>query len=267
MATVFATDGIVTRVNDVGTSDKLINIITPEHGRIAVMVKGGRSPSNKNTPISQLFTYGNYEIYSKGSMFWLRGGSIINPFYDLSTDISKMALAAYLCDLANEMTDEDDGENYEILRLLLNSLYLIEKEKKPPELVKAVFELRSAALSGYCPEVSYCSYCREPYADLMYLDVMGGKLVCSDCLAKRAKKVSSISKDFEDTPETSVICGMSPSVTAAVRFIVNAPDEKIFSFNLKDDIEMHDLSRACEAYILNHLGRGFDSLDFYKTVK
>ena len=127
MATVFATDGIVTRVNDVGTSDKLINIITPKHGRIAVMVKGGRSPSNKNTPISQLFTYGNYEIYSKGSMFWLRGGSIINPFYDLSTDISKMSLAAYLCDLANEMTDEDDGENYEILRLLLNSLYLIEK--------------------------------------------------------------------------------------------------------------------------------------------
>jgi hypothetical protein len=29
MSTVFATDGIVTRVNDVGASDKLINIITP----------------------------------------------------------------------------------------------------------------------------------------------------------------------------------------------------------------------------------------------
>ena len=267
MSTVFATDGIVTRVNDVGASDKLINIITPKHGRIGVMVKGGRSPGNKNTPISQLFTYGNFEIYSKGGMFWLRGGSIINPFYDLSTDISKMALAAYLCDLANEMTDEDDGENYDILRLLLNSLYLLGREKKDRRLVKAVFEMRAAALSGYCPEVSYCAYCREPYADLMYLDVMGGKLICSECLAKRAKRSPNISKDFEDVPEATVICGMSPSATAAVRYIVSAPDEKVFSFNLNDDSEMEDLGRACEAYILNHLGRGFDSLDFYKTVK
>lgn len=263
---LFATDGIVTRVSDVGANDKLINIITPGHGRIGVIVKGGRSPGNKNTPISQLFTYGNFEIYAKNSMFWLRGGSVINPFYDLSIDISRVSLAAYLCDLANELTDEDDGESRDIMRLLLNSLYLIGRGKKDNTLVKSVFELRAAAISGYCPEVSYCAYCREPYADLMYLDVMGGKLICSDCMAKRAKK-AKISTDFEDIPEATVICGMSTSVTAAIRYIINAPDEKIFSFNLKDEAEMNDLSRACEAYILNHLGRGFDSLEFYKSVK
>ena len=50
----FATDGVVTRIIDVGVSDKLLYIITPDRGRIAVMVKGGRSPSSKMRSISQL---------------------------------------------------------------------------------------------------------------------------------------------------------------------------------------------------------------------
>ena len=264
---VFATDGIVTRVTDYGVSDKVINIITPEHGRIGVIVKGGRSPGGKTTAISQLFTYGNFEIYKKNSAYWLRGGSVINPFYDLSIDISGLALATYLCDLANELTDEDDSEETrEILRLLLNSLYLIGRRKKPNHLIKAVFELRAAAISGYCPELAYCAYCKEPHPDLMYLDVMGGKLICTECMSKRGKK-ADISKEFEDLPEASVICPISSSVVAAMRYIVYSPQEKIFSFNLKDDSELYDLGRACETYILSHLGRGFDSLDFYNAVK
>ena len=43
----FATNGVITRVYDVGASDKMLNIITADHGRIGVMVKGGRSPSSK----------------------------------------------------------------------------------------------------------------------------------------------------------------------------------------------------------------------------
>lgn len=264
---VFATDGIVTRVTDHGASDKIINIITPEYGRIGVFVKGGRSPGGKTTAISQLFTYGNFEIYKKNSAYWLRGGEVINPFYDLSIEIAGLALATYLCDLANELTDEGDtDENREILRLLLNSLYLIGRRKKDKAIIKSVFELRVAAISGYCPEVSYCAYCKEQNPDLMYLDIMGGKLICTDCLSKRGKKVD-ISKEFEDMPEASIICPVSSSVVAAMRYIIYAPQDKIFSFNLKDDNEIHDLSKACETYILSHIGRGFDSLEFYNAVK
>jgi DNA repair protein RecO (recombination protein O) len=265
---VFATDGIVTRVTDHGASDKIINIITPEYGRIGVFVKGGRSPGGKTTAISQLFTYGNFEIYKKNSAYWLRGGEVINPFYDLSIEIAGLALATYLCDLANELTDEGDtDENREILRLLLNSLYLIGRRKKDKAIIKSVFELRVAAISGYCPEVSYCAYCKEQNPDLMYLDIMGGKLICTDCMAKRGAKVPRISKEFDDMPETSIICGLSPSAVAAMRYIVYSPSNKIFSFEIKDSGELDDLVRAVETYTLNHLGRGFDSLDFYKKVK
>ena len=102
----FATNGIITRVYDVGASDKMLNIITEDHGRIGVMVKGGRSPSSKLRSVSQLYTYGNFEISQKGNLYWLRSGSVINSFYDLSFDIERISLASYLCDIANELTDE-----------------------------------------------------------------------------------------------------------------------------------------------------------------
>ncbi|MGM9644289.1 MAG: DNA repair protein RecO [Eubacteriales bacterium] len=262
----FATNGIITRVYDVGASDKMLNIITQDRGRIGVMVKGGRSPSSKLRSVSQLFTYANFEISQKGNLYWLRSGSVINPFYDLSIDIVRVSLASYLCDLANELTDEG-GEDDSIMRLLLNSLYLLGRGAKDQRIIKAVFEMRAAAISGYCPELSFCAYCREPFSEFTYLDVMGGKLICTDCLAKRGDKKIEISKEFEYVPEASILCGLSPSALAALRYIVTSPDGKIFSFELKDDGETEELARAAESYILNHLERNFDSLTFYKQVK
>lgn len=262
----FATDGLITRVHEVGAGDKLVNIITPDRGRIGVMVKGGRSPSSKLTPLSQLFIYGNFEIYEKNSMYWLRGGSINSSFYELSCDVSKLALATYLCDIANELTDEDE-ECSELLRLVLNSLFLIGKGEKNAEIVKSAFELRAAAISGYMPELFGCSYCHETLPEFTYLDVMGGKLVCTACQAKRGQRAPRISKDFEDEAESSVLCGMSPLVLTALRYILSAPEKQVFSFDLKDQDDLRALSRATEAYLLNHLGRGFDSLEFYKLMK
>ncbi len=262
---LFATDGLVSRVNKLSSGECLVNIITPQRGRIGVMVKGVNSATNPNRSLSQLFTYGNFEIYEKNKMYWLRGGSIYNPFYNLSSDISKMALATYLCDVAHELTDEDE-ECEELWRLLLNSIYLVCQEKKEQRLVKSVFEFRAACISGYMPELSSCVYCDCEMSELTYLDVMGGRLVCSDCLAKRGTGKEKRT-DFDDINEASLLCPLAPAVLTALRYIAYSDAGRIFSFGINDSKELDDLSRTTETYLVSHLGRSFDSLDFYKAVK
>ena len=100
----------------------------------------------------------------------------------------------------------------------------------------------------------------------MYLDVMGGKLICTDCLSKKSSKTVEISKEFEYVPEASILCGLSPSALAAARYIVSAEDARVFSFELKDNGETDELSGAAEKFILNHLERGFESLTFFKQM-
>ena len=56
-----------------------------------------------------------------------------------------------------------------------------------------------------------------------------------------------------------------PGTLAAMRYITGAEPKKIYAFRVGGKTEKQ-LSRVCEAYLLTQLGRGFGSLDFYKTV-
>ena len=266
-------NGLVTRCYPSGNHDSIIHMITEDRGRLAVMVKGGNSKrGNATASATQLLTYGNYELYSgkSGDLYWLRGGSVLHSFYNLSTDLARMALATYLCDVASELTDKESGggeESATLLRMLLNSLYTLDRKTKPTAIVKGVFELRAAALMGYQPNLVGCAMCGEGYPDLAYLDVMNGRLICADCQTKRNRLAGRIVEQEEAIlGERRIVCPVSPSVLAAMRYALSAPEGKIFSFALKDESEERDFERVAETYLLNQIEQDFDTLHFYRSV-
>ena len=266
-------NGLVTRSYPSGDHDRIIHIITEERGRLAVMVKGGNSKRGSHmAACTQLFTYGNYELYSGSSgddLYWLRGGSVLRSFYNLSSGLSRMALATYLCDVASDLTDKDAVivETRELLRMLLNSLYVLDRGDKSPAIVKGVFELRAAAMMGYRPNLVGCAFCGEGYPSEAYFDIMNGRLICSDCQAKRNRLASRLAEVEEELGERRIICPLSSSVLAAVRYALTAQDRKIFSFELKDAEEEHSFDRVAETFLLNQLERDFETLRFYRSVE
>ena len=264
-------DGLVIRSYPAGDSGTMLHILTPDRGRISVMAKGVHSKgktAGQLASVVQLFTYANYELYRKGDMYWLRGGSVIHAFYNLSDDIVKMSLATYLCSVADELSDEGE-EAEQLLRLLLNSLYSIDRGNRSLRIIKGVFELRAAAMSGYAPNLMGCDICGEGYPESGYLDVMNGRIVCADCQTKLNRAANPFVGGVRDNEESgrSIITPISSSVLAAMRYALASPDEKIFSFNLKSDEEELMFARAAETYILNQLERSFDALDFYHSVE
>ena len=263
-------NGLVIRSYPSGNRDRVIHILTEDRGRLAVMVKGGGSKrAGGSDPCTQLFAYGNYELYrgKGGDLYWFRGGSTLTPFYGVTSDITRMALASYLCDLADDLTPEEaaDEDSGLLLKTLLNSLYVLDRQQKPPTLVKAVFELRAAALMGYCPDLSGCGICEEVYPENAYLDIMNGRIICADCQTKR-NRLGEIGRMEEALRERNIICPLSSSVLAAMRYVITSPDKKIFSFSMKDAEEERALERATETFLLNQLEREFDTLHFYRSV-
>jgi hypothetical protein len=98
---------------------------------------------------------------------------------------------------------------------------------------------------------------------------MNGRLLCAECLSRQSKSLRTpmVSADADGDYEKSVLCAMTPAVTAAVRYVLHASPERIFSFELSDAEDVTEFSRTAQTYLLNHLGRGFDSLEFYESVK
>ncbi len=264
---VFSTDALVLRCTDSGDHDRVLTLLTPEHGKIYVMSKGARSYRSHSTALTQSYTYINCEIYRKGDMNWLRGGSVLEYFSGLREDIVKLSLAAYLADIAAELTGEYVPA-IDILRLTLNSFYGVDKDILPPEQIKAVYEWRALGYSGYMPDFRTCRHCRHDIAELMYLDVMNGCLICPECLHKRSASVPQESNlpDVNDRGERNILVPMGAGAVAAVQYVLTAMTERMFSFRLKTESDAADFCRAAEIYLLNHLERGFDTLDFYKSI-
>ena len=58
----------------------------------------------------------------------------------------------------------------------------------------------------------------------------------------------------------------SPSLTAW-RYVSECEPRRVLSFDIKNAESLRLLSAATEKYVINHLERGFDTLDFYHAVK
>ena len=254
--------GLVVRTVDLSGSDKLLTILTAERGLVTAVANGSRSLKSRYLAATQQFCYAKFLFEVRRDRFWVRDVELIESFYDLRLDIVATALAHYVCEVAGDVTVPEQPEPA-ILRLTLNTLYAIASGKYSLPLVKAGFEFRAAAILGYFPELSGCATCGATDGDMM-LDVMNGGLICSPCHTALQQQLPAGEDDFSARTR-ALLCILTPSVRAALAYLVTCPIERLFSFRIGEE-DMRHLSHAAEEYLLNHLERGFRTLQFYKEV-
>lgn len=257
-------DGLILREIAVGESDKLLTILTAEHGRISMSAKGVRSMRSKHISLCRVFTYGNFEYYEKNGKRWLAGGSVNDSFFGINSDVESFALASYVAEISAEVTGEGVPAE-EMLRATLNTLYAIEKKLKPIGVIKGAYELFAAFRSGYEPELFACRECGAQSAKTFYLDVMGGSVVCQSCMSKNTTGHRPI-PELDAYLAKNIFFPMNDAVTAAARYIMSATPSRLFAFELKEAADVADFSRLGETYLQNHLEKGFDTLNFLKMV-
>lgn len=253
---IICVHALVVRVSDAGENDKLLTLLTVENGIMTVSVKGGRSLKNKNAALSQQFCYGTYNLKASSKFFHVFDGELSEDFYPIRTDIVKLSLASYICDVASELSPEGVGDN-ELLRLTLNALYALAYKGMPHEVVKAAFEFKAASIAGFMPELDCCAVCGTVESDMMYLDTRNGSLLCEDCL--------SLDGSVNGLDTSSVILCVPRGTLDALRFISTSPVNKFLSFRLCES-EMKDFIVTSEKYLINHLEREFNTLRFYKSM-
>ena len=259
-----STDALVIRAVPQGDHDRLLTLLCPDEGRITVIAKGARSLRNKLMSPCRAFVWGNFELHCKGDMAWVRDASVIKSFTALEQDIELMYLAQYISDVCCELSGQGEPAG-ELLPLALNTFHALCSEKYDRALVKAAFELRAAAISGYLPELNECVRCEKTEAPAFYLDVMGGGVVCSDCIAS-SPELPETEIPVDAYGMRSIIIPITPGVLAAMRYTVSAPLKRLLSFGISSETDKRTFCRAAETYILNHLERGFASLRLYHEL-
>ena len=259
-----ACDGLILRVTDVGTHDRSLVLLTADEGKLHIIAKGARSVKSKYASLCRICAHVNVELYEKQQLHWLSGGSLNNAFFDLCEDLCTFSLATYIMQLAEEITGEDMPAE-DVLRMSLNTLYALEKKLYPIEHIKATYELFAAGVSGFVPDLSSCADCScSDFKGDLWLDVMNGALLCDECKAKRNIASSPVDTDKFETRR--ILLPINTSVLEAMRYVLSAPLQRIFSYGINDQKSFDMFCRTAELYLLNHLERDFSTLHFYRSI-
>ena len=251
--------GLNVRETETGDYDKIMTLVTAELGKITVTGKGVKSLKSKHMVACQPFAYSTF-VLKKSKKFWyIEESESIDCFFGLRSDLDRLSLAAYVCDVLCDVSVEN-APDPEMLRLTLNILYAIaNKSDVSLSLIKAAFEFRAACECGFCPDLSQCDVCEKDVAGDVYLDVMNGRLLCSECKPRAEKEEALI----EGTARLYYI--ITRDVLSALRYIATCPQPKLLSFSVGED-DLYLLGRVCEGYLINHLEHPFSTLDFYKSI-
>ena len=242
-------EGIVIRERPVGEQDKFVDILTKESGVLEVSVKGGRKLAGKSGSSTQLFAYSRFCFDLRGERLYLNSAEPIHIFYDLRNSLTKLALASYFADVLR-FCIHPEAQSADVLRLFLNTLHYLEKDLRSEAQLKALFELRLMSEIGYMPDIIMCRGCGAFEPEELFFRIDGGGFLCSDCFD---------SDEFDDYYKIQL------PVLHSIRHIVLTDFDRLFNFRVSDNT-LTVLSEVAEKYLLYHLERSFNTLEFYKSL-
>lgn len=242
--------GLVLRERSLGENGKFLDILTDSAGLLEVAAKGVKKQNSKNASVSQSFCYATYCLSENKGRYILNSAEPIRTFYDVSRDIEKFALANYFAEMTLYVATQD-RTNFEVLRLILNSLHFLTTSSRNPMLLKAIFEMRLMSEIGLIPNLIGCCECLRYTAPQMQFDLKGGRLFCESCFGAR---------DLHDVEI------LDERLLHSIRYIALTDMQKLFSLNLTEEYLL-PLSNITERYAEIQLDKHFHTLDFYKSLQ
>lgn len=243
----FTVDALVIREQQIGESDRLVTLLSRHNGVIKAYASGARSIKSKKGAATSLLAYSSVTLTRKGDTYRISEASPLEIFFKAGDDIEALSLAQYFCELC--IHHAPNSENCEsVLRLSLNSLHFLSNRRMDIFLLKAVFELRLMALTGYLPDLVACKNCAKFEDDIMYFDTNDGCLYCKKC--------------HEYNSDCAVI---NSTLLMSLRHIIYSDLSKLFLFSIPDDAAKA-LSLITERYLLNKTEQKLKTLSFFNSL-
>lgn len=242
------TQGIIIREQTIGESDRLVTVLTRDHGVVRAFARRAKNYKDSKNSGTSLLCYSRLDLYEGRDKYIINAAYPIEVFFGLRQDIVRLALGQYFCELAVELVPEGvESEDY--LRLVLNALHFLCQGTRPPELLKPIVELRMLSVSGYMPDLVGCAGCGAYESERMFFRVNRGEIYCGKCYQNKG----------------SPAVGLSPGALMGMRHIIYSDFERVFSFNLTGNA-LRELGEAAEAYAVSVLQKRLGTLDFYRSL-
>jgi DNA repair protein RecO (recombination protein O) len=186
LSNLYRDHGIVLRTYRLGEADRIVVVLTRQHGKVRAVAKGVRKTKSKFGSRLEPMSHIAVQFYEgRGELDIVTQADSVDHFRAIREDLDRIARASAMLEAAEQMSMERQV-NVRLYQMLLGALRALAGHNGP--LVVPAFFWKLLVLEGYGPVVDACVACdaRGPAHPLVAFDFEAGGTLCASCRRGRA---------------------------------------------------------------------------------
>jgi DNA repair protein RecO (recombination protein O) len=245
----YQADAIVLRRLDYGEADRILTLLTREHGKLAAIAKGARKSRTRMGSSLDLFGRSRMMLAKGANLDVVAQVERRGDVRHISGDLERTAYSCLVAEVVDKVL-EDRHPVDDVFELVVETLGRLNSPDRLARADAAWFVMRMLDLLGYTPQLHSCASCGSalPEAAAWFSPLLGGVL-CHTCAGRNQS-------------------GSALSVNGLKILRLMAAGEADLYDRLRVTPELlAEIEQALEAQMEYHLDRRLKSLDFIRSIR
>jgi DNA repair protein RecO (recombination protein O) len=237
---LYSDEAIVLRTRKLAEADRIITLLTRQHGVVRAVARGVRRTSSKFGSRLEPFTHVDLQLAVGRNLDTVTQAVTRDPFgAAISADYDRYTAASVMLETSEHLVAEEREPSVQQYLLLVGGLRAMTAGERRPGDVLDSFLLRSLAVAGYAPSFDACARCGLEGPHRAFNPAHGGML-CPGC---------RLPGSAHPAPETVTLLG---ALLAGDWPVVETADVR----------SRKEAAGLVSAYLSWHLERGLRSLPY-----
>jgi len=170
---LYRDEAVVLRTHKLGEADRIVTMLSRQHGKIRAVAKGVRRTASKFGARLEPFMVADVQCYEGRSLDIITQAESLGSYgAEITSDYGSYTAASVMVETADKLTD-DDGSLQQYL-LLVGALRSLARREHPPTLTLDSYLLRALSIAGWAPSFVDCAVTGAPGPHTMFVVQLGG---------------------------------------------------------------------------------------------
>ncbi|HEY7854629.1 MAG TPA: DNA repair protein RecO [Aquiluna sp.] len=170
-------EGIVLRTHKLGEVDRIVTVLTKNHGQIRAVAKGVRKTSSRFGARLEPFMVADLQLYEGRNLDTVsQAEQLANYGSSIVADYAKYTAATAILEAAERLTRESSSSQHYLL--VLGAIRTLANFNERSDQVLDSYLLRALSISGWVPTLDSCHSCGDAAT---LFSTHSGAVSCSAC--------------------------------------------------------------------------------------
>jgi DNA repair protein RecO (recombination protein O) len=170
---LYRDEAVVLRTHKLGEADRIVTMLSRNHGKIRAVAKGVRRTASKFGARLEPFMVADVQLYEGRSLDIITQAESLGSYgAEITADYGSYTAASVMVETADKITD-DDGSLQQYL-LLVGALRSLARREHGSSVTLDSYLLRSLSIAGWAPSFVDCAVTGAPGPHTVFVPQLGG---------------------------------------------------------------------------------------------